>query len=289
MARNRSEGWLHAKVDGHENESRVAERLKSSPDLLQSLRSQFGYSPCHNSAVEVDGNKRVKSILGGVTVAKTDLALRCSDGVVNFSIKKSASGQVWLVPVRTFLRLMELRSPYPLSDDFNRGLRLFIGGEENLMGLEESYSKGLSHSDSYFPKRYQLEKHQARLSFSTIQAVDRFASEALSEGLKANIELITNLAFCVGAAMHEDDFADVILYNNSANGMMGIKGKEMAYLSSGLSEFIAPGPRSGGTTIWLPWGFLQMHRPQGTNEMQFHHKQSRIEAHYPELTRYIEI
>jgi hypothetical protein len=131
------------------------------------------------------------------------------------------------------------------------------------------------------PAIHTLELRHSRLSCGTIKELDRQTYETLLEGLRDAIDIITELAFATGAALEDVDRAELVVYN-TPNELVTFDTEMLASTSVDYRGLINPGPRNGGSTIWLPWGFLQMHRPQGKNLMQFHHKLERLMTHFDE-------
>lgn len=279
MSRTRSQGWVHAKRDGHANENSFAEQILNDAVLLSQFEQYMEDIPDSSEIeVEVDGSKHVLSIFGDSTTSKVDLSIRWGNGKrLNLSIKKSENGQVWLVSVPRFLEAMEFHLGNKIDERVRIGLSLFIGGS-NIIGIEELYEEAI-RSDKRKSERYlQLEERQSRLVAQSLMTNHHSLWEATLGFFNTNIELITHLSFAKGLAVSEDDAADIIVYNK-------LKGGPKLYLTSNLKHSsknyidvrpITPGPKNGGSTLLLPTGFLQMHHPQNENLMQFHHQHKKI-------------
>jgi hypothetical protein len=93
-----------------------------------------------------------------------------------------------------------------------------------------------------------------------------------------NIGLITKLSFSQGLASSVKDYADVVIYNKVLAGQTVFLIKELVEAAEKkvLTSPIVPGPMNGGSTLYLPTGFLQMHHPQGENQLQFHHQYKKV-------------
>lgn len=286
--RSRSEGWKFAKSDGHNNESLFGDLLRSEFSIADFLwNKHIGQSLKANYEVLVDGSKKVESVLDKKTTSKVDVAIVSESKATNISLKKNDSGQVWLVSIESFLRLMELEGQSSWDSAARRGLRLFIGGAVSGDGDKESLIKGLEYSKRQGFSSFSHEERNRRLSAGSIKAVDRDAYESLLEALRASIGKITNLAFAKGAAKNQSDFAHLVIYNNSADGIKVLSTQDLVSGASALVNVIKPGPQNSGTTIWLPWGFLQMHHPQKINLLQFHHREKDIDANYKSMIEII--
>jgi hypothetical protein len=277
--RNRSQGWRHAKLDGHINEKLFSEKLISNSNLLKKIeKSVLRKSPKGKPIIKVDGAKHVKSIFGDTTTSKVDLAIEWPEGeIVNISLKKSDGGQVWLISVSRFIAAIEFHLGSKIDPEVQVGISLFIGGT-NLYNYKKMYEAALTSDNRIFPKIAIQELHQARLVASSISANYSSVWESTLNFFNNHVGLITRLSFSQGLAMSEADCADIIIYNNVPTS------KNIFLISEVISAAekqiketpMAPGLRNGGSTLLLPTGFLQMHRPQGDNQLQFHHQYKKI-------------
>lgn len=287
--RNRSEGWQHAKLDGHANENSFGDSLTHNSGLVDHLwRQVHGCAVPGAYQVSVDGSRRAASALGGTTTSKVDIEINAYGCATRLSIKKSSSGQVWLVSVDSFLSLMKLAGDDSWSDDAARGLRLFIGGASNVAGLEDSLRLGLEFSKSRNNSFHLNQVRHSRLSASDLRAVDSTALDSMLRAIKLSLPLITRFSFASGAASNPEDWADIVVYNNSSSGISSILTDDLAKIPQKLRDVVAFGPRNGGTTVRMPWGFLQEHHPQGHNLMQFHHQENLLLSNYFDSLKYFE-
>ena len=138
--RNRSEGWRHAKLDGHANEKQFAELLLRNREFISEIEKYITKkSPKGSPEISVDGAKHVESIFGDMTTSKVDLSMKWNSGEeINISLKKSDSGQVWLVSVPRFISAMEFHLKQKLDSEVQIGISLFIGGS-NLADFEDYF------------------------------------------------------------------------------------------------------------------------------------------------------
>lgn len=280
---DRASGWEFAKRDGHENE-RVAgaalrENYQAAKDIVSWVSGQELGQPFR---VDVDGSSKISTVHGDKVIGKTDLTIH-DDKItpVGISVKKSNAGQVWLVSVDRFLEALKDLAPTSDSADLVSGLRLFVGGPENLKHVREMFASGVRMSAERGFAWHSLEERHQRLAMGTIRVYSRTLYEEIIDFFQANVSTISRLCFASGSASRPEDQAKGILYNNAPGGpqIFSIEKLERE-LTTGAHK-ISPGPRNGGTTIWLPFGFLQMHRPQGKNLLQFHHQLERLKANAP--------
>jgi hypothetical protein len=279
ISRNRSEGWQHAKISGHENEESFGAFLMSNHDAQEALflaKFDSGFRMQSLGTVDVDGAKKVPSLLGDITTSKVDLMISWPQASLNISLKKSLSGQVWLVSVDRFLAAMDFYGA-SASEDVQKALSLFIGGA-NLNPYSSEFALGLSHERNASPSIYAQSAHQQRLLAVTLLKVFPDEWFALLDYFETNIGLITWLMFAKGLALDSNDEADLIVYNNVFSRQNIFNITELMQLAQQRVKDspIQAGPRNGGSTLLLPTGFMQMHHPQGENLIQFHHKFSEV-------------
>jgi hypothetical protein len=277
--RTRSEGWRHAKVDGHANEDSFGEQLITDTYFLRALSDSILVNlPNGNPTIKVDGSKHVKSILEDQTTSKVDLEITWPKGErVTISLKKSNSGQVWLISVQRFMAAISHHLGEEFDGDVATGISLFIGGS-NLVPYQSMYEKALRVDRKDRPKIAEQEIHQKRLLAESIAFSYPNIWEKTLNFFSVNIELITKLSFAEGLAADPREFAQVVVYNKAPKGSNIFP---ISTLVETLKEVIeaspvVPGPRNGGSTLLLPTGTLQMHHPQDDNLMQFRHEYKKI-------------
>jgi hypothetical protein len=274
--RNRSEGWQFAKLDGHKNEEELGVILRESSELTNLLHEiVFQEDQTSQPKVLVDGSKHVPSILGSSTTSKIDIDLVWSTKKLGLSVKKSNAGQVWLVGLDKFFKALTLTTGQTTPQEVELVLSLFVGGE-NLNKFQQEFSDGLNRSvnESF----YDQQVHQNRL---VLNSIDKLIPEALSttfEFLRANLRIMTELMFFRGLASKSEDCAEIVIYNQVYSGRNVFSKADLlsAIDSARNLEKVVSGNRNGGSTIQLPTGFLQMHKPQGKNLLQFHHNYEKL-------------
>ena len=270
--RDRAEGWKHAKLSGHENEKRVCELLAS--DIVTQKRfldvADFPDAKIVECSFGGLREENVPSIIGEgkKTKSKVDMSVKLSNGkTVGVSIKKSAGGQVYLIGVEKFIDGMETHYGKKIPESVRRAMRLYWGSASDAADIIERFS-----SDEKI-KKYELRKH--RLTAGTLLAYDKQLYDDLLEWFKENIGDIMDFCFSRGQAKNASDWADVIWYKNmiGENDMDAIYHiDELCEKAKGRTEEICRGTRGGGTTICLPFGFVQWHK----SSMQFHHNMRKL-------------
>lgn len=279
--RNRSQGWLHAKKSGHDNETIFGEVLKGDSGFVKLLEvKKYSTESPNVPTITVDGSKKVPSIFGDLTTSKVDLEIDWgSKRLVGVSVKKSSGGQAWLISVDRFIRSLEHYLGSPLGGEIRLGLSLFIGGA-NLGPYTEKFEKALSQDKVSRPVVQRQEERQGRLVAESIKSNFPGVLEALIGCFSDNIELITALTFSRGLAKSSSDWADFVIYNLADEGQRVFLLDELvSNAASSLSSLaIHPGPKNGGSTIMFPTGFMQMHHPGGENLIQFHHSFAKVLA-----------
>ena len=283
--RNRAEGWQYAKLTGHQRELDVAAELSLDVSLSSWLHLQyFGTPEVALPRVETSGisMERVPSVLGGLTVPKTDLEVEWPARAVRVSLKKSKAGQVWLVSLDRFVRGFEAQFSDPVPDAVREGLRLFIGPLD-LAEMEDVLAghppQGPRSRSGTGPQEF----HQRRFVARTLEQRRPEIWEATLQWLQEEMPRLAELCFARGLARDEVDYADAVVYSLVERGEV----RNFLFPLTDLVEHIQnmqeemraqSGPRQGGSTIITPFGFLQMHNPklQGENhhrnQLQFHHR-----------------
>ena len=154
-----------------------------------------------------------------------------------------------------------------------RAIRLFIAGAPDT--AEISSSMAISSEEDYKIREY--ERRKERLTWRTLEKYNAELSECLLSWVKSHIKELTFFCFQRGLAVNRQDWAHFIWYRNEVDGDVGDVLFEINQMSEELSaqsslRHIAPGAKGGGTTIKLPFGFLQWHQGQ----IQFHHQQKEL-------------
>ena len=277
--RNRADGWKYAKASGHENEILLVQCLKS-PEGMSALAQRVGVSAPGGSVEMAHAGKSevgVPSILGDTTKSKADVRVSWSgvESTSQISVKKSEGGQVFLITVERFLEGFG-RHFSAVPPDVARGLSLFIGGSD------ES-DEALNNVTPYDSRIRAMEtRYQSRMVWETLQRFDKRIARALLEWLTDSIGEICEFCFSRGLAADHQDWADFLWYRNlvdpdsqDLDSVVAVDDLKLAVANNG--GLVAPGSRNGGSTIHMPFGWLQYHQGQ----IQFHHKLGSISAITP--------
>lgn len=287
--RNRSEGWTHAKLSGHEMEDYISERLLIDRSFSSSLHKRCFGHPCDKPpSVDSGGISaiHVPSVLGGSTQRKTDISIKWPNGQsARISLKKSCGGQVWLITTSRFFSSFEKHYGETIPDIIKTGMNMFIGSD--LKGTIESLLDGRQPVGPRRKKDGQyLEIHQQRLVAETLERYFSKEWQGVIAWMRTNLPKIFQLCFSRGLCSNPEDWADFAWYyvideDSPKRAMILDELYRVDDISRkidkmDLKDRVVVGPRSGGSTLILPFGFLQMHSPIGKNQMQFHHSRSKL-------------
>ncbi len=271
IERDRATGWKHAKLSGHKNEKSVVD-LFTNPNFCKSFSERLGIGNIINASVGGLHETDVECVIGGLTKSKTDLVLTLEDGKkVNISIKKSTGGQVYLISVDRFIAGYEKQFSTTIPDDIKDSLYLYFYGHEMTKQLLDRANIVADESDTII--RYQHRK--GRLVWQSLVNYDSKKADRLLSWFKDNIDNIADFCFSKGLAKNKSDWADYVWYVN----LLGENSFDTIFSVSDIKDYvldkkdcIQPSTRYGGSTIWLPFGFVQWHQKQ----MQFHHSYNNI-------------
>lgn len=269
--RNRSTGWQHAKLTGHINESNV-EKLFSDDNFKRNFCERIGILPIEKVKVGGLYEKDVDCILGGKTKSKTDLQLELSNGsLINISIKKGLGGQVYLIGVDRFISGFEKQFNKKVPDDINEFLHFYFYGNEKTSQIlsDRKFIEGMP------PTILKYQKNHNRLVWEHLCRYNKDRADNLLNWFKYNISEITEFCFSRGLAINESEWAHYVWYINllgEEDVDMLISIDEIKKSAANHADQILPGSKNGGSTIQLPFGFVQWHQCQ----IQFHHSFSKI-------------
>ena len=269
--RDSSEGWQHAKLSGHENESDV-EQLFENESFRTLFSVRLGIGRIVSVSVGGLNETDVPSVLGGKTKSKTDLTIRLEDGnLVNISIKKSAGGQVYLIGVDRFIAGFEKQFGKIIPKEIKDLLHIyFFGGDQtNSLLANPSVIKGQSSALITYQKRHN------RLVWDSIKNWDAGKYDLLLGWFKNNISEIAEFCFSKGLAARSQDWAHYVWYIN----LLGEDDFDEIFSIAEIKEsvkkhldMVCPSTQNGGSTTQLPIGFVQWHQ----EKMQFHHSLDKL-------------
>ena len=273
--RDRAQGWKHAKLSGHANEDRIEHLLLSNRTAQAKFLARIGRDG--HSIVSISGGglgeAHVSSVFGPgeMTTPKADMYVRLDNGeTVTFSIKKSLAGQVYLVTIENFIRAYESNFG-PIPDIVKRGISLYWGSAADTQSVIDR-----------FGTCKELETRKHRIVAETMRCYDRELYDAFLKWFVQHAGNLAELCFARGGAKDPKDWAQYVWYWNElgeTNVDAIFKVSDVcAAVSKEAERLTAFGNVNGGSTIQLPFGFVQWHSPQKTipRSLQFHHKYVRI-------------
>lgn len=265
VQRNRAEGWKHAKLSGHENEALVEALTENDSTIQKRILECANKTNVAITNIDFGGLKEtdVDAVLGGKTKSKTDMHIYLEDGTrVNVSIKKSLGGQVYLIKSDRFVEGFEKQYNKIIPADVKRAISLFWGTADDVTDIVEQVSGP--------NKAYELRKH--RLVAQTLEIYSPYLHKLLVDWFNDNLVEIFDFCFAKGLAKNSIDWADIVWYKNELNENT----VDSLFHIQTIKEEIKPtafyGAKTGGSTIQLPFGFVQWH--QGC--MQFHHNYDKV-------------
>lgn len=274
--RNRSEGWKYAKKTGHSLESTLADQVTQDSEFSNALHwACFGLNDKSGATATTGAAnaRRVDCVLGGKTPRKIDVLVEWQNGrTARISLKKSAGGQVWLIMSERLFLAFEGHYKEQVPDNVKSCFKKFIGP---LSDPELTYAcRNSLHRD--------LEQHQQRLVGSTLRVNEPTSWSATLCWLQEKVPQLTELCFSRGLCEKPEDHADFVWYYTEPNVQpANLEIYRIADIVAGVRK-VTPkdratiGLKNGGSTVVLPFGFLQMHRPKKKNQAQFHHDRDKV-------------
>lgn len=272
--RNRSTGWKHAKLTGHSNEELVKNLLDTNSDYLKKLLQRIGYGNEEVLSTSIGGlhETDVPGVLGRKTKSKTDLKIFCKSGKqINISIKKSLSGQVYFVKAQLFIDVYEKQFNKAIPENVQKGIKLFWAGDtENATSIINQLG---DKSDN---KTYNLQLRHKSVNATTLKKYDISIYNEMLDWFKNNSHDLAKLCFTMGAVEDENEWSEFVWYinlleENNVDEIFKIDDICNAVVANANIETYYS-QSNGGTTIQLPFGFVQWHQKQ----MQFHHMYSKL-------------
>lgn len=273
VTRNRSEGWKHAKISGHANENDITNKINNNNTFRENLEKKLNLKSSIKFA-EVGGlnEKNVEDVFGRKTKSKTDLKIILKDKKkINISIKKSLGGQVYLIGVDRFLNGFEIQFKKKIDEDIKRAFKLFFSGANDILQIIDSAVLSKIEEEKKI-KIKKYEKRKKRITWLTFEEYNLQLSLKFIEWFKQNINDIFLFCFERGLSINKEEWADFIWYKNELmeneiDFVFDIKKMYKTINNNQFKQMIVQGSTLGGTTLKLPFGFVQWHQSQ----IQFHH------------------
>lgn len=269
--RDRAQGWKHAKLSGHENERLIAELTKNDINIQERLLRCAHITDATVERVEFGGlcETDVDCVLGGKTKSKTDMWLLLSNGrKLNVSIKKDEDGQVFLVGIERFLRGFALQYHKDIPDLVKRAISLYFGSAVDTLEVINNYGNS--------NKQLEIRKH--RVVAETLKAYDEELYQLLLNWINDNMAELFDFCFAKGLVENPEDWAHIVWYKNMVGENQFDTMICLEDFKSKIPRTAEYGKRNGGSTIQLPFGFVQWHSPRKIipGNIQFHHSYKKI-------------
>lgn len=271
--RDRATGWQHAKLSGHKNEDLVKNLLDTNQQFQNSFLKRVDRASATIIKTSIGGlhETNVPSVNGRKTKSKTDLKVYLdTNEVINVSIKKSLSGQVYFVRAGLFIGTFEKQFGTKIPSNVQRAINLFWAAADDAVEIVECYG------DRSNDKNYDLQIRHESLNATTLKAYDEELYNALLDWFTANAYELAKLSFSMGAVRNRDEWSDFVWYIN----LLGENDTDDLFFIEDVCEAVQAvahketyyGSSYGGTTIQLPFGFVQWHQGQ----LQFHHDYDKL-------------
>jgi hypothetical protein len=215
------------------------------------------------------------SIFGDRTAAKTDVNVFVNEGnPLDISIKKPStkSGQVLLCKLARFLSLIERKSGGPIPANVKWTLRAIFGETDGISIMDFAPEAKLL-SPQIKRHKLQAEVYQNRLYPSTIAQSYPNRWNELKAWFSEHMAEITDCCFRSG--MCDDNRDSHVTAEFIYIGYLGKFYTTKSIIEASLPHVINYSQTGyyKGSTILMPWGFLQGHRPgenDGPYQVQFH-------------------
>lgn len=272
--RDRASGWKHAKLSGHKNEDLVKELLDTDSEYATDFLRRIDHNGAEIVSTSIGGlhETNVSSVTGTrKTKSKTDLKVFLNDNqVINVSVKKSLGGQVYFVRAGLFIDTFEKQFGKRVPDSVQRAINLFWAAADDAVDIIKQYS------DQSNEKNYTLQLRHKSVNATTLKAYSQKLYDDLLMWFIDNAYEIAELCFSMGAVRDKDEWSEFIWYKNmleenDVDALFSIEDICTAVHSHAKAETYYSAT-NGGTTIQLPFGFVQWHQRQ----LQFHHDYSKL-------------
>lgn len=271
--RDRATGWQHAKLSGHKNEDLVKEFLDSDRSFQQHFLNRINRPNATIKETSIGGlhETNIPSVNGRKTKSKTDLKVYLSSNeVVNVSIKKSLGGQVYFVRAGLFIDTFEKQFDIKIPADVQRAINLFWAAADDAVAIIENFG------DRSNKKNFDLQMRHESVNATTLKAYDEHLYDALLEWFTDNAYELAKLSFSMGAVRDSKEWSDFVWYVN----LLGENDTDDIFFIEDICHAVQEvaneetyyGCSFGGTTIQLPFGFVQWHQGQ----LQFHHNYDKL-------------
>ncbi len=269
--RNRAEGWQHAKLTGHENEEKLAELTRTDFKIQERLLKCAHYDPSKVSILKIEYGglceSDVASVFDDKTKSKTDMWLKLSNGKqLNISIKKDDGGQVFLIGIERFIKGFEIQYKRNIPENVKRAISLYFGSATDTIDIINKFGT---------EKALETRKH--RLVADTLKSYNKSLAIEMLNWFNDNIYELFDFCFARGLAKKQEDWAQIVWYKNLVDENSF---DTLFYLPdmTNIPKNAEYGTKNGGSTIQLPFGFVQWHSPRKVipGNLQFHHSYDKM-------------
>lgn len=271
--RDRATGWKHAKITGHSNEELIKNLLCTNENFLNDLLKRINYNNNTIKEITIGGlhEINVPGVLDKKTKSKIDLKILFKNNdSIGISIKKSISGQVYFVKATNFIEIYKKQFNEDIPASIERAIKLFWSSASDAKYIINKYA------DKSDIKSYNRQLKHSSLNATTLKLYDPTLHKNMLDWFSKKSANLTMLAFSMGGAKNPNDFAKYIWYKN----LLGENEIDQLFKIDDLCNVVEKnavlntyyGEQNGGTTIQLPFGFVQWHQ----GKMQFHHSLDKI-------------
>lgn len=271
--RDRATGWQYAKPSGHKNEDLVKIRLDNDEVFATSLLKRIDRPHSHIVRTTIGGlhETNIQSVNSRKTKSKTDLKVYLdTNEVINISIKKSLGGQVYFVRAGLFIDTFEKQFNIKIPLDVQRAINLFWAAADDAVDIIKEYG------DQAIIKNYDLQLRHKSLNATTLKAYNEHLYDVLLQWFTDNAYELAKLSFSMGSVCDSKEWSDFVWYIN----LLGENNTDDLFFIEDICNTVQKaatnetyyGSSYGGTTIQLPFGFVQWHQSQ----LQFHHNYEKL-------------
>ena len=272
--RDRSTGWKHAKLSGHENEERIKNLLDNNAEYAKDFLKRINHQNEIILETSIGGlhETEVPSVLDQKkTKSKTDLKVFLNNKTtLNISIKKSLGGQVYFVRAGLFIQTFEKQFNKVIPTVVKRAICLFWAAADDSIEIINNYG------DKTDVKNYNMQLRHKSINATTLKKYNDELYNAMLKWFIENASEIALLSFSMGAVGDKSEWSHLIWYKNmldenDIDALFAIEDLCLAVKECAAKDTFYS-TKNGGTTIQLPFGFVQWHQEQ----MQFHHSYNKI-------------
>jgi len=174
--------------------------------------------------------------------------------------------------VNLFFQVFEAQFGKLIPAEVKHAMQLFWSDADDAVPIIKQYG------DSNDTKSYNLQIRHKSLNAATLENYDKNLYEAMLNWFRENAYELTKLSFAMGAAREREEWSDYVWYINTLGENEIDEIFHIEKICEGAvrktEQETYYGEKNGGTTIQLPFGFVQWHQAK----MQFHHNYWKVKA-----------